>query len=129
MFKLEVCMARGDKDKYSATQKRKAEHIENSYGDKGVPKGEAEKRAWATVNKQSGGGEKGGSGEHTPEKKKTIARKDSAKRAVDTKKKNTRSTSAGGHTKAELLNQARARNIAGRSTMTKEELERALAKS
>jgi plasmid stabilization system protein ParE len=56
-------MARGSKDKYTDEQKRKAEHIEESYEQKGTPKDEAEARAWATVNKQSGGGEKaGGSG-------------------------------------------------------------------
>lgn len=56
-------MPRGDKSKYTAKQKRQAEHIEESYEDKGVNKKEAEKRAWATVNKISGGGKKpGGSG-------------------------------------------------------------------
>lgn len=51
-------MPRGSKDKYTEEQKRKAEHIEESYEDRGTPKGEAEEaRAWATVNKQSGGGE------------------------------------------------------------------------
>ena len=48
-------MPRGSKDKYTAEQKRKAEHIEESYEHKGVSKEEAEARAWATVNKQSGG--------------------------------------------------------------------------
>ena len=47
-------MPRGSKDKYTAEQKRKAEHIEDSYEHKGVSKDEAEARAWATVNKQSG---------------------------------------------------------------------------
>lgn len=51
-------MPRGDKDKYTDKQKRKAEHIEDSYEAKGVSKNEAESRAWATVNKQSGGGER-----------------------------------------------------------------------
>jgi len=55
-------MARGDKDKYTDKQKREAEHIEDSYEKRGVSKSEAEKRAWATVNKESGGGEKSGSG-------------------------------------------------------------------
>ena len=44
-------MVRGSKDKYSDEQKRKAEHIEESYERKGTPKDEAEARAWATVNK------------------------------------------------------------------------------
>jgi len=55
-------MPQGDKDAYTPKQKRKAEHIEQSYEDKGVPKKEAEARAWATVNKQDGGGRKSGSG-------------------------------------------------------------------
>lgn len=55
-------MPQGDKSAYTAKQKRKAEHIEDSYEDRGVPKDQAEKRAWATVNKQDGGGKQSGSG-------------------------------------------------------------------
>lgn len=55
-------MPRGDKSAYTDKQKRKAEHIEDSYEDRGVPKKEAERRAWATVNKDTGGGNKSGSG-------------------------------------------------------------------
>ena len=55
-------MPRGDKDKYTDKQKRKAEHIEEGYEDRGVSRKEAERRAWATVNKESGGGNKSGSG-------------------------------------------------------------------
>jgi plasmid stabilization system protein ParE len=55
-------MPQGEKDKYTGKQKRKAEHIEEGYEDRGVSKGEAERRAWATVNKESGGGKKSGSG-------------------------------------------------------------------
>ena len=55
-------MPQGDKDKYTDKQKRKAEHIEEGYEDRGTPKDEAERRAWATVNKESGGGNKSGSG-------------------------------------------------------------------
>ena len=55
-------MPRGEKDKYTDKQKRKAEHIEDSYEKRGVSHEEAEKRAWATVNKQDGGGNKSGSG-------------------------------------------------------------------
>ncbi|HEX2270425.1 MAG TPA: hypothetical protein VHH35_12850 [Pyrinomonadaceae bacterium] len=55
-------MPRGDKSKYSDKQKRKAEHIEEGYEDRGVSKKEAQRRAWATVNKESGGGKKSGSG-------------------------------------------------------------------
>jgi hypothetical protein len=60
-------MPRGDKSAYSGKQKRKAEHIEEGYEDRGVGKQEAERRAWATVNKESGGGEKSGSGRGKPE--------------------------------------------------------------
>jgi hypothetical protein len=49
-------MPRGDKSSYTGKQKRKAEHIEEGYEKRGVGKDEAERRAWATVNKQSGGG-------------------------------------------------------------------------
>lgn len=55
-------MPRGDKSAYTDKQKRKAEHIEESYEQRGVPEKEAESRAWATVNKESGGGNKSGSG-------------------------------------------------------------------
>mgnify|MGYP001550825604 CR=1 FL=1 len=55
-------MPRGDKSSYTAKQKRKAEHIEEGYEDRGISHGEAERRAWATVNKESKGGKKSGSG-------------------------------------------------------------------
>jgi plasmid stabilization system protein ParE len=56
-------MPRGEKSKYSDKQERKVDHIEKGYEKKGVGKKEAERRAWATVNKQDGGGKKkGGSG-------------------------------------------------------------------
>ncbi len=55
-------MPRGDKSSYTEKQKRKAEHIEAGYEKRGVSKDEAESRAWATVNKESGGGNKSGSG-------------------------------------------------------------------
>ena len=55
-------MPRGDKSSYTAKQKRKAEHIEEGYERSGVSSKEAERRAWATVNKESGGGKKSGSG-------------------------------------------------------------------
>lgn len=54
-------MSRGDKSAYTDKQKRKAEHIEEGYENRGVSEKEAERRAWATVNKQDGGGKKGGS--------------------------------------------------------------------
>ncbi|WP_420142464.1 plasmid stabilization protein [Sphingomonas sp.] len=60
-------MPRGDKSSYTDKQKRKAEHIEEGYEDRGVPKAEAERRAWAAVNKESGGGNKSGSGRGKPD--------------------------------------------------------------
>jgi plasmid stabilization system protein ParE len=59
----EEAMPRGDKSKYTEKQQRKAEHIEEGYERRGVPEKEAERRAWATVNKDDGGGKRvGGSG-------------------------------------------------------------------
>jgi plasmid stabilization system protein ParE len=55
-------MPRGDKSSYTDKQKRKAEHIEEGYEKRGVPEKEAARRSWATVNKESGGGKKSGSG-------------------------------------------------------------------
>lgn len=56
-------MPRGDKSKYTDKQERKADHIAEGYEKKGVSAKEAERRAWATVNKDDGGGKKpGGSG-------------------------------------------------------------------
>jgi plasmid stabilization system protein ParE len=55
-------MPRGSKEAYTDKQKRKAEHIEEGYEKRGVSSEEAERRAWATVNKQEGGGKKSGSG-------------------------------------------------------------------
>ena len=60
-------MPRGDKSKYTGKQERKADHIAESYEDRGVPEKEAERRAWATVNEESGGGKKSGSGRGKPE--------------------------------------------------------------
>jgi plasmid stabilization system protein ParE len=56
-------MPRGDKSKYTDKQERKADHIAEGYEKRGVPEKEAERRAWATVNKDDGGGKNpGGSG-------------------------------------------------------------------
>lgn len=66
-------MPQGDKSKYTNKQKRKAEHIEEGYEKRGVSGKEAERRAWATVNKQEGGGKKGGSGSR--KSRSTSARK------------------------------------------------------
>lgn len=78
-------MPRGDKSAYTPEQRRKARHIEASYEDRGISEKEAAARAWATVNKQSGGGEKSGSGRRKSASSKATARRDSARRAVATK--------------------------------------------
>jgi plasmid stabilization system protein ParE len=98
-------MPRGDKSSYTEKQKRQAEHIEEGYEKRGVPEKEAEKRAWATVNKETGGGNKSGSGRgkadtNTSSKKggarggaasaarRAAARSASAKKAAATRKRN-----------------------------------------
>jgi plasmid stabilization system protein ParE len=55
-------MPQGDKSSYTAKQKREARHIEEGYEKRGTSKKEAQRRAWATVNKETGGGKKSGSG-------------------------------------------------------------------
>ncbi|MGY4502050.1 plasmid stabilization system protein ParE [Bradyrhizobium sp. GM24.11] len=67
-------MPRGDKSSYTNKQKRQAEHIEEGYERRGVPEDETERRAWATVNKETRGGKKSGSGrgkteDHSPSHK------------------------------------------------------------
>lgn len=67
-------MPRGDKSSYTDKQKRQAEHIEKGYEQRGLGTKEAERRAWATVNKETGGGKKSGSGvgkreNHEPSRK------------------------------------------------------------
>ena len=64
-------MPRGDKSKYTNKQKRQAEHIEEQYKESGLPEDEAERRAWSTVNKLSGGGKKSGSVRKKKSKTKT----------------------------------------------------------
>lgn len=67
-------MAQGSKKVYTEKQKRKAEHIEEGYKKSGVSSKTAAARAWATVNKQDGGGKKSGSG-RKPSARKTPSRK------------------------------------------------------
>lgn len=125
-------MPRGSKDKYTAEQKRKAEHIENSYENKGLSKDEAEARAWATVNKQSGGGEKsGGSGRKKPASAKSEDRKESSRRAVASREGHSRNSKASKDTQTvdSLMKEARAKQIPGRSSMRKQELIEALRKA
>ena len=89
-------MPRGDKGAYTDKQKRKAEHIEEGYEKKGVSKKEAEARAWATVNKESGGGKKSGSGRGKKENRsasKKGGKKGGKKAAKKTAKKSSKKTS------------------------------------
>lgn len=74
-------MPRGDKSAYTDKQKRQAEHIEDSYESRGVSEDEAERRAWATVNKTSGGGKESGSGRAT-------SRSEAAKKGWETRRRN-----------------------------------------
>jgi plasmid stabilization system protein ParE len=74
-------MPRGDKDKYTDKQKRQAEHIEEGYEKQGLSEDEAERRAWATINKQDGGGKLSGSGRKKPAASKTPAAKKSSKKS------------------------------------------------
>ena len=72
-------MPRGSKSTYTAKQKRKADHIEEGYEKRGVGKNEAERRAWATVNKSDKGGKKSGSG-RGKKSSKTSSRKGGSKK-------------------------------------------------
>jgi plasmid stabilization system protein ParE len=80
-------MPQGDKSKYTEKQQRQAEHIEQSAEQRGLSPERAEEMAWATVNKQWGGGAKGGSG-HKPTEK---AKSETAKEAATSRKTGTTS--------------------------------------
>jgi hypothetical protein len=85
-------MPRGDKSSYSSRQKRKAAHIEKGYEKRGVSKKTARKRAWATVNKQEGGGAKKKRGGRKTARKKTTAK--TGRRRTAHRRKTGRKTSA-----------------------------------
>jgi hypothetical protein len=108
-------MPRGDKSSYTDKQKRMAEHIEEGYEKRGTGEKEAERRAWATVNKETGGGNKSGSGRGVPDtnvsakkggriggprggkaaaSRPAAARSRSAKKAAATRKRNVTKRSA-----------------------------------
>jgi plasmid stabilization system protein ParE len=89
-------MPRGDKSKYTDKQKRQAEHIEEGYEDRGLGEQEAERRAWATVNKMTGGGKKEGGSGRGKKMNKEPARKGGEKggRASAARPKAARSESA-----------------------------------
>lgn len=77
-------MPEGDKSRYTDKQKREAEHIEEGYEKRGMPEDEAERIAWATVNKQDGGGKKSGSGRKsnsTSKSKPSSAKKTATKKS------------------------------------------------
>lgn len=79
-------MPRGDKSAYTAKQKRQAEHIEEGYRERGTPEKEAEARAWATVNKTTGGGNKsGGAGSAKKSTRTAEERSASARKAAQTR--------------------------------------------
>ena len=79
-------MPQGDKSAYTDKQKRKAEHIEHGYEDRGVGHEEAERRAWATVNKQTGGGKKSGSGRKSATSKRASSKRASTKKSSGRKR-------------------------------------------
>jgi plasmid stabilization system protein ParE len=82
-------MPRGDKSKYTDKQERQADHIAEGYEKRGVSEPEAERRAWATVNKESGGGKRSGSGRGKSQASRTHAeRSASAKKGAATRKRN-----------------------------------------
>lgn len=87
-------MPRGDKDKYTNKQKRQAEHVEEGYKAKGLSEGEAERRAWATVNAVHHGGEKRGGGGYGKAEDRGPMRRGARKSAASRKRKTTRSSSA-----------------------------------
>jgi hypothetical protein len=98
-------MARGDKSSYTDRQKRMAAHIEEGYEKRGLTESEAERRAWATVNKETHGGERSGGGvgkveNHSPARKggklggaaqakrPAVEKSASARKAAATRKRN-----------------------------------------
>ena len=89
-------MPRGDKSKYTDKQKRQAEHIERGYERRGVSKGEAERRAWATVNKIDHGGDKPGGGGYGKSENRSVYKEAGRKggRAAASRPKAARSAAA-----------------------------------
>jgi plasmid stabilization system protein ParE len=84
-------MPQGSKQKYTDKQERKAEHISEGYENKGVSKKEAESRAWATVNKQDGGGNRtGGGGQKKSQSATSNSRSEAAKKGWETRRKGKR---------------------------------------
>ncbi len=80
-------MPRGDKSKYTDKQERKADHIAESYESRGLPEKEAERRAWATVNKDDGGGKKPGGSGRASGVRSAVDRSASARKATAARKR------------------------------------------
>jgi len=111
----ENIMARGDKSSYTSKQKRKAEHIEEGYEKRGVSKKTAAKRAWATVNKQDGGGKKSGSGaKKSSARKKSAGSKSASKKSAS--KKSTAKKSTGKKSTAKKSSGGTRKKSAGRKS-------------
>jgi plasmid stabilization system protein ParE len=104
-------MPRGSKEKYTDKQKRQAEHIEEGYKERGVSEEEAESRAWATVNKMTGGGKKPGGSGYGEKVNKEPARKGGRKGAARAKARSAAERSSS----AKKAARTRARNKAARS--------------
>lgn len=89
-------MPRGDKSAYTGKQQRQAGHIEQSEREQGRSQEDAERIAWATVNKQDGGGKKSGSGRKPAGRSpKKAATGKTAKKPVRTSPPKTARKSAG----------------------------------
>src|SRR5688572_24548841 len=126
-------MPQGDKSSYTGKQQRQAEHIEEGYESRGVPEDEAERRAWATVNKMTGGGKKSGSGRgkkmnkaparkggtrggKAAAKRTAAQRSASAKKAAKTRARNAASKSRTRSAAAKKAAQTRTRRASKRSS-------------
>jgi hypothetical protein len=86
-------MPQGDKSSYTSKQKRKAGHIEAGYRKRGVSKGEAEERAWRTVNKQEGGGKKKRSASRRKSSSSTSRKSGGSRKRTSGRKTSSRSRS------------------------------------
>lgn len=118
-------MARGSKDAYTDKQKRQAKHIADGYQKRGTSKKEAKRRAWATVNEETGGGEKSGSGRG----KKTV--RSAAKKGGKTagkKRAKKKSTAKKTSTKKKSTAKRSAKKTAAKKTTTKRSTKKKSAK-
>ena len=109
-------MPRGDKSKYTDKQKRKAEHIAEGYTERGVGAREAKRRAWATVNKDSGGGELSGSGRGHPPSNEASRRGGRIGGAARRRKSSSRSSASGRRSSGSRSSRSSSRSHAKRPT-------------